>query len=281
MTQLSPISPLISRALGGLPTLLLAGLLLAATHGQAADDPGTKPSPAADQMLRRVKNLRIYRITDKGRTEAQVVEKPLMRFTDAVDSNENGSIWLWGTSGRPAAMMQAWRNTGAKYWSGSIVSLSTGLLEGQYPGRRRWLPRKPGIEFQRLTEAPPPAEKAVARLRQMKELSRRFQAHEMGDNNRRFELRLLVQPVHRYADAKTGLLDAAVFLFSRGSDPEIALLLELCKLTSADSPPHWQYAFAPASSAQLHVSLRGREVWHQPPAPGVLGRPTDPYWIIW
>ena len=109
----------------------------------------------------------------------------------------------------------------------------------------------------------------------MKQLATRLTAHEMGDPQRT-EFRILPTPVHRYSDPSAQILDGAVFLFCHDTDPEIIVLIEAL----GGSTQIWQYAFAPMSSAQLHVQLNGREVWSVPPAPGVTGRPNDPYWLV-
>ena len=71
--------------------------------------------------------------------------------------------------------------------------------------------------MQKFPKAPPPAEDATKRLRQMKELVRQIKARESSRPGKkpsveRYELRVLPQPVHRYADAKSGLIDGGYVL---------------------------------------------------------------------
>jgi hypothetical protein len=101
----------------------------------------------------------------------------------------------------------------------------------------------------------------------MKTLARRFKAHEIFKG--RFELRLLSKPVHRYSDEQSGLIDGTAFIWSRGSDPEVLLLIELAQGDAGK--PRWQYAFARIGSAELHASLDGEEVWL---APEAFAQPT-------
>jgi hypothetical protein len=42
----------------------------------------------------------------------------------------------------------------------------------------------------------------------------------------------------------------------------------------------WHFSLARSSSAELHVELDGKEVWTQDRTPGVVGRPTDAYWMF-
>jgi hypothetical protein len=147
-------------------------------------------------------------------------------------------------------------------WYHVVHSLSVGLVTAEIGGGLWWSPRRPGIQLKPLPGAPAPATKKVARLRQMKQLARRFSAHQFWDpNNQRSELRLLPQPIHRYEDPGAGLLDGAVFTFVHGTDTEIILLIELLR-RKADSSA-WQYGLARLGHAEFHASLDGREVWQQ------------------
>ena len=113
----------------------------------------------------------------------------------------------------------------------------------------------------------------------MKEISRRLEAHEFWDpNNSRFELRLLVQPVHRYHDESAKVLDGAVFVLAHGTNPEVLVQIEA---DTAEQPARWRYSFARLGSAELHVLFDGKEIWTQPRTPGIVGQPVDPYWLFW
>jgi hypothetical protein len=133
----------------------------------------------------------------------------------------------------------------------------------------------PGVKFRSFTNSPEVATTERARLLQMRSLARRFTAHQFWDpNNQRFELRLLARPVHQYRDPESGLLDGAIFIFTHGTNPELLLLIEALQSRSSAS---WQYALVRIGSAEFHAELDGQEVWQEPRAPGVIGRPTDPY----
>ncbi len=128
-----------------------------------------------------------------------------------------------------------------------------------------------------LMGAPPPDSSEAIRMRRLKEQARRFSAYERWDpNNSRFEMRLLVQPVHRYRDAKRHIIDGAVFLLAVENNPQVLLLLEM--LEKEKNGSEWQYLLARVSSAELHVSLDGKEVWARDRTPGIVGSNTDPYW---
>lgn len=269
---------------GGRMTLLLLPILAIFSAGVLAQPAATPKEKERAARLRRMRAIaeavRVYRVEDDGRHSLQLVPEPLMSFVDQVDRNQDGSLWLFGRSGRPGVIMQIWRALpDGDYWYHALTSLSPGEVAADGKPGLRWTPRKAGVELKPFADPPAAAESKVARLRQMKELARRFSAHEiLSTNSQRFQLRVFPRPVHRYVDEKSGLLDGAVFLFVRGSDPEAVLLVELAQAAPGSS--RWQYALAPVASSEIRVSYSDQEVWHQPAAPGISGRPTDPYWIF-
>ena len=201
-------------------------------------------------------------------------------MTDASRQRLDGTVWLWYGDGRPLAILQLWtQGDGPAVWYLSPSSLSTGLVAAEGEGGWQWTPTQAGVQFKPLPDAPAPAEKAPARLRQMKEFARRFTAHQFWDpNNQRTELRLLGQPIHRYTEPKRELLDGAVFAFCHDTDPEVILLIEAVQQGPAART--WRFGAARLASAELHLELDGRDVWQVPRAPGVVGDPSDPYWLF-
>lgn len=245
--------------------------------GPADDAHQAERAARLDVMRQVVQKMRVYTLDDGRRGEVPLRAEPVLRMTDMSRDREDGTIWLWGPSGRPVAMLQLWRqfDPGQAFWWGAISSLRPTPVEADLGSGYRWHPERGGIAPQAFPGAPAPAQQSAARLRQMKQLATRLTAHEMGDPQRT-EFRILPTPVHRYSDPAARVLDGAVFLFCHDTDPEIIVLIE----TLDGSPQTWQFALAPLSSARLHVLLDGREVWSLPPAPGVTGRPTDPYWLV-
>ena len=135
--------------------------------------------------------------------------------------------------------------------------------------------------MQRFPSAPLPAEDATKRLRQMRELVRPIKAYEYfkprnQPKPERYELRVLPQPVHRYADAKSGLIDGGMFIIAYGLNPEIVLLLEARSEGSAE--PAWHCGFAPIALAELHVELDDNEIWSH--RGGRSKGPDDTYWLF-
>jgi len=76
-----------------------------------------------------------------------------------------------------------------------------------------WKPKRPGIELTPIEGAPPPARSAAQRLVQMRTLAREFSAATRDTQDKRWELRLLSQPLYRYESTDPDVLDGALFAF--------------------------------------------------------------------
>jgi len=76
-------------------------------------------------------------------------------------------------------------------------------------------------------------------------------------------LRLLPQPLYRYADEMQGILDGALFSLGVSNDPEMFLTLEA--IADKDGGQHqWHYSLARMSSLKLKASLDEQEIWSVP-----------------
>jgi hypothetical protein len=207
------------------------------------------------------------------------IERPLLLFGDDPRNLTRGILWGWG-SGRPLAVAELWRGRAENApYAVSLTFTGQDSLGLHSDGARKWEPARPQIEFVPLANAPPPAAKDTLRLRQLKEIARRFTAHEFWDpDNSRFELRLLVQPVHRYSDPKAEIQDGALFVFAHGTNPEALLLVEAVGPTVDKAK--WQFGWVRTSNAETHAELDSKEVWTQPRVKGGSTRPADPYFVF-
>ena len=107
-------------------------------------------------------------------------------------------------------------------------------------------------QFAKIADAEKPAAGEKQRLVQLRALARRFAVSEkhLGEFS---SLRLLPQPIDRYDDAEHGIVDAGLFVFVYGTNPEAALWLEADK-------EGWRYALARMTWAEVLVELDGTEV---------------------
>ncbi|MEZ6129487.1 MAG: hypothetical protein R3C59_12460 [Planctomycetaceae bacterium] len=205
------------------------------------------------------------------------ITDPLMTFTDPARANDRGTIWAFGTSGRPLAIMERYVTADRASWIQVASLTSTTLVRATLPVNQRWTPQSRQVKLKTLTDIQPPASQPGRRLLQMRQMSRRFTAHQFWDpDNSRFELRLMPSPLHRYEDPDGGIADGAIFAFCHGTNPEILLFLEAFRTKDAEA---WRYAFASLGSAEMHVDLDDEEVWSLPRASQVVGSPLEPYWL--
>ncbi len=207
------------------------------------------------------------------------IERPLLLFGDDPRNHTRGILCGWG-SGRPVAVAELWRGRAEDSpYAVSLTLTGLDLVAMTSDGTPKWQPANKQREFMAVADAPSPSAKENVRLRQIKEIARRFEAHEFWDpENSRFELRLLVQPVHRYSDSAAEVHDGAVFVFAHGTNPEALLLIEAVGPTIEKAK--WQYGLARTSNAEVHVELDGKEVWMQPRIKGGSTRPSDPYIVF-
>src|SRR5262249_53968090 len=144
----------------------------------------------------------------------------------------DSTLWIWGTSGRPAAIVAIEhypKNPDAKRWLCEVASLSNERISVECGREIDWTANKPGLELARVVGAPAPAEQPAARLTQIRQLQRRFSAHEKASIEGRIELRPLAKPLHRYQDAEAGIVEGAIVSFVNGTNPEVLLVLEARK----------------------------------------------------
>ena len=248
---------------------------------------GEKPvaeQPARDKAAvaearEHVSKFAVTTVTEGREVAVEMIERPLLLFGDAARLNEAGSLWGWGKTGRPVALLELYRNVGPNEpWRHTVTLTSPSVVSMKGADGASWSPRTSHFELHDVLNTEPASDKATVRLRQMKDISRRFEAHEFWDpDNSRFELRLLVQPVHRYSDAEAKLLDGAIFVLTHATNPEVLLFVEAHGAEAGAAA--WKYGLVRMGDAELHVELDHREVWKQPRM-RTRGTPTDPYWFF-
>jgi hypothetical protein len=262
----------------------LAMLLLSvAVSAQDTESPAEDSKNAEQQARLRAAEEHMARIdVELGRKSVKRIERPLLIFGDSARDNGDGTLWAWGESGRPLVAIESYFNTKTGGRRINAITLTgNDLVVAKTPtdSSTLWQPQQTQVKPAVFPDAPPPDAKEVVRTRQLKQLARRITAHEFWDpDNSRFELRLLVQPVHRYADEDARIQDGALFVLAHGTNPEVLVLIEA--LGESIDKAQWHYALARCGSAEMHVAIDGKEVWTVGRTPGVVGKPTDPYWLF-
>ena len=269
----------------GLCVLVLNGLIGALIanrlHAQAPAPPGKADPPAKGTEAEREAHLARMReiasslrlLSDAGKPDSDVklVETPVLRYSDQTRQAQESALWVWSAGGRPSAVLAIEfypsrpRETS---WLYEIASLSTERIGARGGDGLNWSAREPGLTFQALEGIGEPADKPARRLTQLKEIHRRFTAHEQTPGEGRIELRPLTSPLLRYTDTDKGVLDGAILAFANGTNPEVLLVLEA--RTRPDPPATWQYALVQLSGAEVTTELDGVAIWKQgeadPPA---------------
>jgi len=253
---------------------ILAATLAGTALGSTAPAQGPDEAAGARLRLKAMRTLADEAKVEAGpegeRSRVERVEDPIYRYDDPTRATDDGTVWAWGRTGRPAALLtlSTGRLSGTeKHCLCEWTSLSPAPLTVAGPGPHVWAPRAADLPIRPIPEAPLPAETAAARTRQLGELSRRFRAFEVfnpsdASGSNRFDLRFLPRPIHRYADPGAGLGDGAIYVFANGTNPEIILIIEARR--DGGSPPGWVHGFTRTAGAELHATLDGGEVWTRP-----------------
>jgi hypothetical protein len=203
-------------------------------------------------------------------SKAELVPEAVLRYSDNTRQNDEASLWIWGTAGRPRAIMAIEfypnQRLGPR-WLYEIASLSTERITAERGADLKWTAKEPGLKLEPIADAQPPVAQPIRRLAQMKALRARFTAHEHTTSEGRIELRPLTSPLHRYEDPANGIVDGAIFSFANGTNPEVLLALEA---RESVGKTRWVYAFVQMTGAAVKAQLDGKEVWERreadPPA---------------
>jgi hypothetical protein len=264
-------------------SVILGIMLAAALVGQKQS---SEPVPTEDDKAAAAERLdfmkrsaTVYKITlGEKETDLKLVHEPVLRWTNPVSTVPDGVLFLWvGPEGRPELAAQVFiaaRTT--DLWLHEFQSLSMESLTVARDSKVTWHPQKPGIEMKPVEDAPAPAESAVQRLSQMRTIAQSLQAADDFEGKSRWELRLLVKPLHRYGKPNTDILDGALFTYAHGTDPEVFLMLEA---RGSPGKYRWHYALAPMTAYAVKVSAKGKELWNTPHRQAPFPQ-DEPYFIL-
>src|SRR5262249_48427963 len=146
--------------------------------------------------------------------EVKRIEQPMLYYEDATRGHTRGSVWGWGVTGRPVALLELWQNRSDRTrWAFGLNNTSGGKLRARRGGIPWWQENDSGVELKEIPAAPVPAADGPQRQRQLKLLAQRFTGHEFWDpNNSRYELRRLERPLHTYRDEANGLLEGGMYV---------------------------------------------------------------------
>jgi len=246
-------------------------------------DKGTAAEP--DERYRReaervVGGIEVQVLGDDKWAEVERIEKPLLYYGDATRENDRGSVWGWGRTGRPVAVMELYQNTAYRTrWVYAICNTSGKKLRARRGGEPWWGENDSASELKDVPAAPAPPTDPAQRQRQLKLLAQKFTGHQFWDpDNSRYELRRLDRPLHTYRDEAGGVLDGSLYTLANGTNPEILLFVEARADPESGGKAVWRYAVGRLAHAELHMEYDGKEVFNAPRGNRVSGR-DKPYWL--
>jgi hypothetical protein len=252
-----------------------AALLVLVVLGQEPATDSADDRAARLAFMRR--SVELYELRPAGRpaTPYRLRRDPVLRFTNPVGTLKDGGLFLWvGEADRPAAAVQAsWQPE--RGWTHELTSLSVAPLVAAAREELAWQPSR-GISFEPVAGAPRPADRAEARLRQVRELAEGFSATHRYQNRVWNDLRRLSTPLARYGGERSQVRDGALFAFVHGTDPEVLLMLEA---RQHDDRLRWEYALAPMTSFAVNASWKGQTVWSRSVAWPVMRSPDEAFHV--
>jgi len=248
------------------------------------------------RMLERIASLRMERGAEGMARPVELVETAILRYSNpsGLTVTTDGAVWIWGKTGRPVAINAIFFErlaTGDPKWSCELTALVDEPLSLLSRAGWKWEPPRSDLQWKPFPDTPASggagtagsaaagtatagtaattagrvavATTAAERTRQMKDLARQFTASETFNASQTDQLRLLIRPLHRYADPEQGLLDGALFAFTSGTNPEVLLLLEARRDSGGETS--WHFAFARMGAAASQARLGEKPVWSCPP----------------
>lgn len=254
----------ISKWLGGAACMLGICLFGALLEAQSPDVSDAERESHLVRMKQVASEFQLLADPGKPDSAVKLIETPILRYNDQTRLTYDSSLWIWSAGGRPSAVLAVEfypKRPAGSQWLFEIASLSTERIGARRAKDLSWDAKEPGLAFRVLEGAPEPADKPARRLTQLKELHRRFAAHEVSPVEGRIELRPLSSPLVRYADPKAGILDGAILAFVNGTNPEVLLALEARTRPNASST--WQYALVQLTGAKVVAGLDGKTVWEE------------------
>jgi hypothetical protein len=176
---------------------------------------------------------------------------------------QHGAVYLWTRQGRAEAIGTVFSSTAgnaAPYLYHEFHSLAVEPVKAVRDGTSHWNTQQAGIEPKPVTNAQAPGGSRTLRMTQMRQIARRFSGYSINCDEKRWELTLLPQPLHRNDDGHKDVMDGALFTLvsTAGTDPEVLLVIEARK---ADNDWQWRYSVCRFTDLKTWVKLDDTEVW--------------------
>ena len=242
--------------------VLLLSNVLAQDEDDRANQAGEKEQRSAylQAMQAMAAECKVVRSTDHGEVLCTMTKESVLNWADSArhpDLLVPGTCWIWHDEGRPQAIGEIYgRADAVGFWNMFNCSLSSDKLRFTSESRD-WLATASYYEPKAIPNSTVAKSKAE-RTFQLKQLARRFDAHQFWDGER-YELRLLSQPLYRYDDQRAGIIDGAIYALVHGTNPEVLLLIEAHQ--TGEGVEQWKVAFGSLAGARCVVRLDREERW--------------------
>jgi len=242
-------------------TLFLASnLAIAADVGEESEE--SKRAARLKVMRELLEGVKMYSGEAADRAQLELVPDPPLRYSDPPhESLEDATIWIWRRGDRPVVLLKVEfypRLRPGPTWSFGCSSATSQPIDAQFANGRSWSTTLPGVTPEWLPESGTPADDAETRLRQLREISRRFTAYRRYGELGRTELRLLTRPIYRYKSEPDDIVDGAIFCMAKDTNPHIFFLIEAVK---DGDLRRWRFMALRNADAECHLLLDDREVW--------------------
>ncbi len=217
-----------------------------------------------------------YSFVLEGGGETTWQREPVLKWSNPSVGEIHGNVFLWTQSDRPAAVGSFYKwFTPHTHLAHEFHSLAETPLVSKSGERQVWATNQAGVRFEPVPGAPKPAASDASRILQMRRLARDFAATKIERDGSRQELRLLTQPIYRYAAPDQQVLDGALFVLVQGTDPEVFLLLEA---RGPEGREIWQFALARMNGVGFQARYRDEQVWSVEVMPWAdIGSHTNTY----
>lgn len=208
-----------------------------------APDP-QRSSAALIKMQGEMSKIKFAVIREKGKELwAELKSEPILRYTDPQRAFPDAGLWIWTIDGLPVGFSKLERlgNATAPSWQYCLSVVNDDQVAVRWTEGITWKSREAAFKFRGTNDKDIPQKTAALRLAQLRNIANRFRATTYVRGADREEMRLLAQPIHRYANSELSVVDGAVFgLVSNGTNPD-ALLLVQVRLAGKDRQPVWEY----------------------------------------
>jgi hypothetical protein len=253
--------------------LILLAMLLASARPGAAQQDAEPSRKVMETMSRHASSLRaVVRPADGKELPLKLVAKPILRYSDPGGITTDASIWAWASKGRPEILAGIFflnQEASDPKWSCELLSLTDQAVTVRSQVGWNWTPPKADLKWLSIAGAPGDSERQ--RLRQMKEIAERYEV-TTSEGTQKMQLRLMIQPLYRYADGERGLVDGAIFSYAAGTNPETLLILECRKTFDASD---WHAAFVRFGANICQARQDDEVVWECPAVKS--WSPKEPY----